>query len=535
MTGNIGRKVKLFLINAASLAGVNVLLRAVAVSFNAYVSMKIGEEGVGLFTLVMSVYALAVCFATSGVNLAAMRTTAEKMALLEDAGASASEFKKCAVKILLCAGAYSLLFGTASAVVLYFSSPFIAERLLCDTRTLLSLRVLSFSLVPISLSSALSGYFTGVRKVYKNAANAILEQLMKIVVTSGALAVSVPFFTDKVEYSCLAVVGGAALSEAFSLFLNVIFFICDTKRPAGASAGDKNNLKIKLGFGDISAVALPVALGAYVRQGLSTIEHLSIPRGLRKSGSHAEEALADYGVLQGMVFPLLLFPSAVLSSAAGLLIPELAECRALKQKSRERKIITSVYTAAVVFSVGCAAVFLAFSDYLGVSVYGSETAGEYIKMTAVLVPIMYFDIAVDCMLKGVGEHVYSMRVNIIDSALSLLLVLILVPRFGMIGYVISVYACEGTNCIMSVRRLKHVTDAKGGVLKSLVCAIVCAVAALAVTGVFAHGDTNAFAGYRIVMFSLLYVLFAYLLLGAPRTKKIFPNSVENSQTGEYNI
>jgi hypothetical protein len=45
-----------------------------------------------------------------------------------------------------------------------FSVP-VAGRLLGDMRTLRSLRVLALSLPFISLSSALSGYFTGIRKV----------------------------------------------------------------------------------------------------------------------------------------------------------------------------------------------------------------------------------------------------------------------------------------------------------------------------------------------------------------------------------
>ena len=68
-----------FFRNAALLAGVQLFLRFVTVSFNTYVSAKVGAEGMGLVTLVMSVYGLSVTVATSGVNLAAVRLTARAL------------------------------------------------------------------------------------------------------------------------------------------------------------------------------------------------------------------------------------------------------------------------------------------------------------------------------------------------------------------------------------------------------------------------------------------------------------------------
>ena len=63
-------RTKQFFINALMLSGVSILIRLIGVSFNAFIAVKVGEECMGLFTLVSSVYGLSVTFATSGVNLA---------------------------------------------------------------------------------------------------------------------------------------------------------------------------------------------------------------------------------------------------------------------------------------------------------------------------------------------------------------------------------------------------------------------------------------------------------------------------------
>ena len=71
------KKSKKFLYDGLLLTATALIMRTVGVVFNAYVSERIGESGMGLFTLVMSVYTFAVTFATSGINLAATRMTAE--------------------------------------------------------------------------------------------------------------------------------------------------------------------------------------------------------------------------------------------------------------------------------------------------------------------------------------------------------------------------------------------------------------------------------------------------------------------------
>lgn len=65
------KKSKKFLYDGLLLTATALIMRTVGVVFNAYVSERIGESGMGLFTLVMSVYTFAVTFATSGINLAA--------------------------------------------------------------------------------------------------------------------------------------------------------------------------------------------------------------------------------------------------------------------------------------------------------------------------------------------------------------------------------------------------------------------------------------------------------------------------------
>jgi stage V sporulation protein B len=313
----------MFLGNAVLMSVVSIVMRGIAVSFNAYIHRKTGAEAMGLFTLVMSVYGFAVTVALSCVNLAAVRLTSERCAALEDCGADRASWRFAMRKVVGASCRYSLIFGGAAGVLLFLTAEPAARFLLKDLRTVRSLRVLAVSLPAISLSSALSGYFTGLRKVSKNAVITVSEQFMKILVTSTALAMILP---GNVESACLAVVGGSAIAEAWSLVMNVIFYLTDSGSPAGnGKRFGKCSVRLSAGLRDAAAIALPSAVGAYARQGLTTLEHLAIPAGLKKSGLTPENALAVYGTLQGIAFPLVMFPYAVIGSFTALLIPETAE------------------------------------------------------------------------------------------------------------------------------------------------------------------------------------------------------------------
>ena len=78
------KKKRRFFANALVLSCVSILMRGISVGFNAYINNKIGAEGMGLFTLVMSVYGFAVTLALSCVNLGAMKLTSERCVQLSE-------------------------------------------------------------------------------------------------------------------------------------------------------------------------------------------------------------------------------------------------------------------------------------------------------------------------------------------------------------------------------------------------------------------------------------------------------------------
>lgn len=487
-----------FILNGAVLAIAGIVIRTVAVSFNGYVSRRIGAEGMGLFSLVMSVYGLAVTLASSGVNLAVVRMTAETVATGGGRGDVA--------KIVRRAALYGLGFGLASAAAVFFFADFVGNVLLGDGRTVISLRAMALGMPAISVTSALAGYFTGVGRAYKNAVISAVEQAVKILLIIGGIVIFLPRGT---EYACFALVAGSALAEGGSLLSSYLMYLYDKRRLPKSFEDRRKSI-----FSKICSIALPVAVGSYIRQGLTTAEHIAIPWGLRKSGSDPAAALESYGVLHGMALPLVLYPSAVIGAFTGLLVPELAGMAETGRGDGVRSLSLSAVKIAIIFSVGVSGVLSFFGYELGVGVYGSGAAGNYIRLLAPLVPLMFLDTTVDSILKGLGEQVFTMKVNIVDAAICLIFVILLVPRMGIYGYVVVIYVSEAVNAALSIGRMQKITGIRIGASVMLVPFLWVAVSAAAVNAaelvlVYICG-MSVTAVPKILLFAAVYIGLAYL-------------------------
>ncbi len=459
----MSRQVREFLKNASIMAASAVLMRTVAVSYQAYLSARVGAEGMGLFTLTMSIYSFAITFATSGIQLAVTRLVSECLGRGEVRAARAA---------LRRATLYALIFSVCGGVVLFFGAPFVGGTLLGDARTILSVRILAFTLPPIALCGVMGGYFTAVRRVSGHAVSQLLEMGARIFVTVYLIGYLAPF---GMEYSCAAVVAGGAVAQMISCAMLALCYFFDRRRHLRGDGGEVRGITAKL-----CHIALPVALSAYIRSGLLTIEHILIPRALVKGGRRTqEEALKTYGILQGMSLPVVLYPMAILSSFSGLLVPVFAAHNARGEDERISDIASRTLHLTTVFAVGCTALFGFFAYDLGYALYGSETAGRYILLLAPVIPLMFLDHVTDCALKGLGEQIWSMWVNIADSCLSIALVWLCLPRLGAVGYILVIVLAEAFNFALSIGRLIAKRRISYSFLKSFILPALAALTASA--------------------------------------------------------
>lgn len=439
---------KSLILNAFILTGASLLLRAAGMFFRIYLSNRIGAEGMGLYQLITSVYFLAIHLSSGGVGIAVTRMVAERPAL----------YGKSSRDVMRSALLFSLAASLLVTAILFVSADFIALRCLGDARAGLPLRILAPSLPFIAAAACFRGYLTARDRVLRTSVAQILEQIIRMAITMALIPLLVPL---GLAWGCGAIVIGTTVSEAAScLFLLAVSRMgMEKQKTAVRETGTLRELLY---------IGMPVTVRTCFRSVLSTVENAMIPKGLGKYGVSAQQSLAQYGMLKGMALPVLFFPASFISSISSLLVSELASSPrsrrsggtggAKGQNRAANELTRQVLRYALLFSFYVAALFLFFSGEIGMALYKEKAVGSMVRILAPLVPFMYLESIVDGMLTALDQQMSVMKYNMIDAVGRLFLVMLLLPRMGMNGFLLTMYASNLFTSLMCIIRLLRVTE-----------------------------------------------------------------------------
>lgn len=423
--------------SALLLTAVNLLLRLVGTSFQVYVSGRIGAAGVGLLQLVMSVGSLAMIAGMAGIRTASMYLTAEELGRKQ---------KGNVTWVLSACFLYSILCSGTAAAGLYTLAPKLARWWIGDERTISALRMLAAFLPVTCLCGVLTGYFTAANRIGTLAAVEVAEQLLSMAVTMTALSL---WAGEDAGRACQCVVLGSGMGACLTV---VCLAILRLREPVFRS--EQIRLRKRL-----TQTAVPLALADVLKSGINTTENLMVPRRLALNLQIAEP-LAAFGMVSGMVFPVMMFPACILFGLAELLIPELARCAAAGSSRRISYLVRRSLKVAMVYGIFFSGLMFLFSEKLCLRLYRSEEAGYFLKRYALLIPMLYCDSITDAMTKGLGQQKACVRYNILTSALDVVFLYILLPKYGMDGYFLSFLVTHMVNFLLSIRRLLMITGEK---------------------------------------------------------------------------
>lgn len=443
--------------SALLLTGVNLLLRFVSTSFQVYVSAKIGAAGVGLLQLVLSVGAMSVTAGMAGIRTTTMYLTAEEL------GKKRPQNIRWVLRACIL---FSILIAGTTAVCLFHFAPQLASSWIGDSRTEGALRLYACFLPITCLCGVMTGYFTAANRIGTLAAVEIAEQALSLTATMALLNL---WAGNDPAKSCCAIIFGSGLGNFLTL---LTLFVLRLRQKA--EAGPQIPVRSRL-----LRCAVPLALADDLKAGISTTENLMVPKRLALFAGDMTP-LASFGIVSGMVFPVLMFPAAILFALAELLIPELARCDAAGSRRRIRYLTGRTLKVALLYGLLSGGLLFLLAESLCLSLYGSPQAGQQLRKYALLAPMLYCDAMTDAMTKGLGQQTACVRYNICTSAMDVLFLYLLLPKFGMNGYFWSFLITHLINFLLSLRRLIKISGRKIH-LSSPILAFLCTAAAVGVT------------------------------------------------------
>lgn len=431
----MSRKHNTMFYRALLLTSANLALRMVSLGFQVYLSGRVGAAGIGLLQLTMSVCTLAMTAGMGGIRTSAMYLTAEELG---------KGRRGTSGRVLSACFRYSLVCSVSIALPVYFFAPTFAAGWIGDIRVVTAIRIFAAFLPVTCLVGVLTGFYTAAGRVKTLVAVEVAEQL----VSMGATVVFLLLWAeDDPGNACACIIGGSCTASVLTFIC--LFVLRGKDAPGSASISSPITSRLL-------RVAVPLAFADIFRMGISTVENLIVPRRLGLF-SDPQTALAAYGRICGMVFPVLMFPACILYSIAELLIPELSRCSAGNRRRRISYLTTRSLRVSYVYGLASAGVLFTAAEGLGAVLYHSAEVGSHLRLYALLVPMLYTDAITDSVIKGMGQQVACVRYNTITSFLDVVFLWLLLPSVGLKGYFLSFLVTHCLNFCLSVRRLSRVT------------------------------------------------------------------------------
>ena len=498
-------KKTIFIKNALILTAASLILRFAGIILKVWLAKIVGSEGIGLYQLIFSVYMLAATFATSGISTAVTRLCAEEMSLGS---------KKGTIRIVHQALKLTLIIAFASVLILFFGADFIAGRLLGDIRCASAIKILPLALPFMGVTSCLRGYFIARRSVTPNALSQIFEQAVRIFLVIFLVK---KYIGNGLEECCSAIVTGEILAEIFASIMLYIIYKASLKKLNRLHGRDYPPYRVTKKIIDIS---LPITSGRYLNTALRTGENILVPKNLAKYALNGSVALSQFGMIKGMALPLLFFPSTLLNSVSTLLIPEISEASAKNQKGLLKSTTASIIKLTSIIAFVFSAIFLVAGDEIGVLIYKNEDVGFLLKWLSPIVPFMYLDSISDGILKGLDQQVFSFRTAISDSVIRIILILLIVPFYGLMGFIGIMYFSNLFTCMLNVNRLIKITKASLETIREILLPLLSAFSVTLLSSFLLKSFFNLSGLVYIILLCLISLsLYLFLLLSLKSVEK----------------
>lgn len=429
-----------FFLNTVILTAFSLTSNLIGTGFHIYLSNQLGAEGTGLLQLVLSVYYMSTNLAVGGIHYAVTRFVTEAFA--------ANRHQQIRPLMTRCLK-LSLGFGFLATGIIFFCAPWIGAYWLCDTRTIHSLRMISLGLPFFSVACSLRSFFLTLRNTWNPIGGQLSEQFSYLAATWFFLRLLLP---KGLTYACCSAALGMTVSEIAGCAVTYLLYRREVRKKFLPS--EKRGLPSAR---TILSFSLPISLGSTLRTALTSVENVLIPSGLKKHGLTYRDSLSAYGAIKGMVLPTLTFPNTFITSFSMMLVPEIAEAHAKGDPASIRALTRRVLQGVLLFSLFTAVVFFTFSEDIAELFFHGQSLGLYFRLLCPLLPFLYLDGIVDAILKGMNQQLYGLKVNVADASLRILLLIFLLPKYGITGYLLVVAISSLFNSSLSIGRLLILT------------------------------------------------------------------------------
>ncbi len=409
-----------------------------------------GDIGNGYYNFGFQIYTLLLALSSIGIPNAISKLVAERVALDDFKGAM--RIYKIAIRLFFFVG---LFFSCA----MYFGAGFIAKYIFDTPLSVYTIKVLAPSIVFVSVSSVIRGFFAGQQNMQATNTSQVLEQLLKSTLT---ILIVLSMAGSKPEYMA----AGATLATTVSTLLSTIYLF-------GFYGLNKKNIKNQLisspalklkGSGRniakiILLVSIPISLGSIVATLNRLIDIVTVVRGVKlalASQFNNVSALADEAVrLSGILSKtdvLINLPLALNIAFSTVLVPTVAGALAVNDvKTAQNKVSFSLLISTVI-ALPCTIGYMVLANPIFQTIYPNASDGAVIF--TIVAPTVFFSAMAQTTygsLQGMGK-IFTPAISVLCGGLAKLIInviLIPIPQINIYGAAIGSIFCQGIAFLVS--------------------------------------------------------------------------------------
>ncbi|MCI9408041.1 MAG: oligosaccharide flippase family protein [Clostridia bacterium] len=415
--------------SAALVTVFSTVEKALSFFYRIVLSRIIGAEGLGIYQICLSVFAVFLTAASSGIPVTVSRLMAKNGAKNDIKG------KNAAVTAGVVA---TLMFTVPMAIILFFGRNLLGF-LFTDDRCMNVFILLLPGLILTSIYAVMRGSFWGNKQFLPYSIIELLEDAVMVVL--GCILVY--GVTDPVAGAERAAVA-VLVSYVFSFIVSLFWYF----KKGGRFSNPKRQLK------PLFSSSMPITAMRTSTSVLNSAVAILLPVLLMNAyGLTNSEAISLYGVAIGMSVPILFIPSALIGSISVVVAPELAENyyknkTALVKFDIEKSVKAAIFIATLIIPV-----LFVLGDEIGSVLYSNEMSGEIIQNCAFILLPMCLAMITTTVLNSMNCEKKTLLYYIIGAALMIVSIVALTRFVGVYSYMIGLAASFVISAVFNLRLL----------------------------------------------------------------------------------
>lgn len=416
--------------SAAQVTAFSTVEKALSFVYRIILSRSIGAEGLGIYQICLSVFAVFLTAASSGIPVTVSRLIAKNSAT----GNSSAKHSVVTAGVLC-----TLMFTLPAALVLFLAKDLYAF-LFPDKDCVNIFLWLLPGLVLTSVYAVMRGSFWGNKQFLPYSVIELAEDAVMVI--CGCVLVG---FAHTAKDGARAAVIAVLVSYVFSFLVSVGWYLI------------KGGRFVKPGkqFKPLFTASLPITAMRTSTSLLNSCVAMFLPALLTAACGYTDaEALALYGTVLGMSVPILFMPNSLIGSIAVVVAPEMSENFYAKRTELLKRDIEKTLKASVLI----ATVLIPFTFALGIDVgellYANRLSGEVISRFSFMMLPMCLSMITTTVLNSMHYEVRTLIYFFIGALAMLASIFAFTSLLGINAYMVGLTFSFILTAVLNLRLLK---------------------------------------------------------------------------------